>query len=107
MGWNLDLSDVAAALIFALSAARDHHILLIPIAERQPVQKKGPGLPGPFFASASLFSSTAHFRNNKNDQRNKSNHQKNAPHHASLKNTFYNRTTAQTKSQKTSEVKNT
>jgi len=29
------------------------------------------GLPGPLFASASLFSSPAHFRNNKNDQRNK------------------------------------
>jgi hypothetical protein len=80
-------------------------IILHPIAE-QPRIKKVPACRDLLFASASLFSSTTHFRNNKNDQRDKSNHQENAPDHSSLKNTFYDRTTAQAKSQKTSEGKN-
>src|SRR5438045_1831646 len=63
--------------------------------------KKIPAKTGTFlFSSASLFSSTAYFSDNENDQRNKPNHQENAPHHASLKNSFDYRTTAQAKSQK-------
>jgi len=66
--------------------------------------KKIPAKTGTFlFSSASLFSSSAYFSDNENDQRNKPNHQENAPHHASLKNSFDHRTTAQAKSQKANE----
>jgi len=56
-------------------------------------------------ASASLFS-PAYFGDNEYDQSNKSNHQENAPHHARLKNTFYDRTAAETNHQCQGEEKN-
>ena len=60
-------------------------------------------LTGAFFiASASLFSS-AYFGDNEYDQSDKSNHQENAPYHARLKNTFYDRTAAETSHQSQSQ----
>lgn len=67
--------------------------------------KKAP-LTGAFFlASASLFF-PAYFGDNEYDQSNKSNHQENAPNHARLKNTFYDRTAAETSHQCQGEEKN-
>jgi hypothetical protein len=58
------------------------------------MHKKVP-ITGTFFYShqPQLFSPTADFSNDKNDQRNKANYNQNAPYHASLKNTFNHRTT--------------